>query len=162
MPVLVFNLFNTNGTHILKGKIIPVHMTIAYLGSWGRAPLIFNPGTWCMLAVNIFAQPFNPWTNPGAHWTGDWVGSQIQTVCYREEKISCPCQGSNLTVHPLSLSNIWTTPLWFPIFWVIIYTMRFVYMSYYFQLSAVHLIHPVFWDLAVLIFRLWAVIPRIF
>jgi len=40
MPILAFNLFIPNGTHILKGKgrgkvtgkIIPVHITRAYLG----------------------------------------------------------------------------------------------------------------------------------
>jgi hypothetical protein len=42
---------------------------------------------------------------------------------------------------------------------VIILTIRFVYMSYYCQLSAVHLMHPVIWDLAVVMFRLWAAIP---
>jgi len=41
MPILAFNLFKTHGTHILKGKgtgkvkgtIIPIHNTRAYLGS---------------------------------------------------------------------------------------------------------------------------------
>lgn len=127
MPILAFNLFKTNGTHILKGKgkgtIIPVHITRAYLVSWGRAPLILTPGTWCRLAVNITAQPFYPWQNPGAHWTGGRVGSQIQTVRYREAKVSCPCQGPTpILVHRL------ITPPWLPIFWVIIYTIKFVYV----------------------------------
>jgi hypothetical protein len=114
----------------------------AYMGSWGTATH-FYPWHSIQLGANIIAQLLKPWQNLGAHWTGGWVGPRSRL--YAIQKKTFPAlPGFEHHCSSPTLVHTLTTPCWMPIFWVLMYTIRFVYTSCYCQLPALHLIHPVF------------------
>ena len=45
----------------VKGKVAPIHVTKAYRGSRGIAPLIFNLSTRCGCVVKIISKLLYPW-----------------------------------------------------------------------------------------------------
>jgi len=45
----------------VKGKVAPIHVTKAYRGSRGIAPLIFNLSTRCGCVVKIISKRLYPW-----------------------------------------------------------------------------------------------------